>query len=451
MTKPLYPFGWPARSQVRGKAGRPATTRGTSTSTTATRTGTTTTTVASSAPCASVSVNGAVTLQDLYAAWLEARRGKRPSHNQVAFEYYWIDNLMRLQERLNSHSWEPMPPTCFVAKLPKAREIHAPDFGDRVVHHWLVPLLENIYEPVFIHDSFSNRVGKGSHAAVDRLRDFVRQIDSGNGGGWYLQLDIHNFFNSIHRPTLYALLKDRITRYGLGDVVRHAAHALLRSSPLHRGARYACSSEERAQIPPHKRLENAEPGCGIAIGNLSSQFFANVYLNELDQYAKHHLKAKRYIRYVDDFVLVHESREQLERWQAEIEAFLQERLRLKLKPDIKLKPLSSGIDFLGYIIRPEYSLVRSRVVNHLREKLIQWSSEHVAGTRVRATPREFRDISSIWSSYLGHFSHANSHRLIARLHREFPWLSFATQPRRFGLDAEGNMLSAIWTKNGFFQ
>lgn len=441
MTKLSYPFGWSARSKVRGKALRPAIARGTSTSTTATQTGTTTTSTGSFAPCVSVSVNGAVSLRDLHTAWLEARRGKRPSHNQIKFETYWLDDLIRLQERLNSGTWVPMPPTCFVATRPKAREIHAPDFCDRVVHHWLVPRLEQIYEPVFIHDSFSNRIGKGTHAAVDRLRDFVRQVESGQGGGWYLQLDVHNFFNSIHRPTLYALLKERMTRYGMSSAVRHATHELLRYSPLHRGAKDACTTAERALIPKHKQLANAAPGCGIAIGNLSSQFFANVYLSELDQFVKHALKAKRYIRYVDDFVLVHQSREQLLEWLAAIERFLQDALGLRLKAEVKLKPISSGIDFLGYILRPTHTIVRRRVVHHAHEKLLHWQQAHVSETRIRATPAQLREIGSVWSSYLGHFCHANSHRLVERMHSQFPWLAKATALRSFDYRLEGRQIS----------
>jgi RNA-directed DNA polymerase len=437
MTKLSYPTdGQPGR-KFPGKRS-PRTTRGSSTSTTAIRTGTTATTAVSFAPCASVSVTGAISLRSLYAAWREARRGKKPSNDKLRFETFWIDNLIKLQGQLERGAWQPSPPTCFVAKLPKAREIHAPDFADRVVHHWLVPQLEQIYEPIFIHDSYSNRVGKGSHAAVDRLRGFVRQVANGQGGGWYLQLDIHNFFNSIHRPTLYALLKDRMTRHGLPWQVRRAVHALLRTSPLDAGVKMACSARERARIPAHKQLANAAPGCGIAIGNLSSQFFANVYLNELDQFVKHELRAQRYLRYVDDFVLVHHSREQLLAWRNQIERFLADRLRLALKADQKVKPLSSGVDFLGYIIRPTHSLVRRRVIQHARQKLCAWRRDHVRrGGTLRGTPADFRQIQSIWTSYVGHFSHASSGRLHQAFHSEFPWLRSAACRRKFSYQLEG--------------
>jgi len=441
MTKLSYPFGWPARSQVRGRANRPAISRGTSTSTTATPTGTTATTTVGSVACASVSVPDAVTLRNLHAAWREARRGKKPSENQLRFETFWTDHLLELQQRLNAGTWSPSIPTCFVAKLPKAREIHAPDFADRIVHHWLVPQLERIYQLAFIFDSFSNRRGKGTHAAVERLQSFVRQVESGQGGGWYMQLDIHNFFNSIHRPTLYALLKERMTRHGLCLPARRAVHELLRHSPLHAGVKYRCSEAERALIPPHKKLINAAPGCGIAIGNLSSQFFANVYLDQLDQFVKNTLKVPRYVRYVDDFVLVHESRDQLLAWQAQIVKFLGERLRLSLKADVRLKPLSSGIDFLGYIIRASHCLVRRRVVQHAQQKLTAWQREHVRGRTLRATPDQYRRIQALWNSYAGHFSHAASARLYERFHSRFSWLRTALLRTRFDHRWEGRRLS----------
>ena len=377
----------------------------------------------------------------LYHAWRAARRQKVPSANQLAFDACHADNLLDLQDELNGGTWSPRRSTCFIATRPKAREIHAPDFADRVVHHWLVPQLEAIYEPTFIHDSFANRKGKGSHAAVRRLQTFVRQVHSGQGGGWYLQLDIHNFFNSIHRLTLYPMLKARMEKAGLPLVARRAVHALLRRSPLAQGVDYRCSHQEREQVPAHKRLENAPAGCGLPIGNLSSQFFANVYLDALDQFAKHQLKAPRYLRYVDDFVLVHHDRRVLSEWLAKIEQFLADRLQLTLKADIRLRRLEDGIDFLGYIVRLTHTTVRRRVVSHANDALSAWEQRHVTVGELRATPESFQQVRAIWASYLGHFEHANSHRLQVRFHRRYPWLRTATQNRRFHHRLDGRQLA----------
>jgi RNA-directed DNA polymerase len=385
---------------------------------------------------------GGVTFGALHSAWRAARRRKRPSRNQLQFESRWAENLIKLQGQLSAGTWSPAPATCFIAQRPKARQIHAPDFADRVLHHWLVPQLDCIYEPTFIHDSYANRRGKGTHVAVERLKQFVRQVHSGQHGGWYLQLDVHNFFNSIHRPTLYRMLKDRLGRAGLPVSAMRAVHALLRRPVEAQGVIHRSTAAERELVPAHKRLENAAPGCGLPIGNLSSQFFANVYLDALDQFVKHVLKAKRYLRYVDDFVLVHHDRAQLERWKAQIEQFLAETLRLKLKADVRLRPLSSGIDFLGYIVYPTHTRVRRRVLAHAHEALHAWQSAHIQGEAAHATPEEYRQLSSVWASYQGHMRHANSHRLQQRMLARQPWLKTLTSTnRRFSHALEGRRIS----------
>jgi RNA-directed DNA polymerase len=381
-----------------------------------------------------------VSLKQLHTAWQEARRGKNPSVNQLRFDARWIDGLIQLEGEINSGTWSPRPSTCFIADRPKAREIHAPDFADRIVHHLVVPPLEARYEPRFIHDSYANRRGKGTHAAVTRLQQFVRQVHSGQGGGFFLQLDIHNCFNCVRRETLYGLLKRVMERTAMPLVLRRIVHALLRRSPLDAGVTYRATAAERALVPAHKRLENAPTGCGIPIGNLSSQFFINVYLNELDQFVKHVLKVPRYVRYVDDFVLVHHDRAQLAAWHLEIEKFLASRLHLSLKADVRLRPLTDGIDFLGYVIRPTHTLVRRRVVSHAREALAAWGRRHVDGQTIHATPEALRVAGAVWGSYRGHLQHADSWRLERDFHRRFPWLAAATTPRSFPLELENHPL-----------
>lgn len=363
-----------------------------------------------------------VSFRALHAAYRTARRGKKPSSDQLAFDSNWIDELIDLEGRLRTGRWHPSAPTCFIATSPKAREIHAPAFSDRVVHHLIVPRLEAIYEPTFIHDSYSNRVGKGTHEAVRRLQGFVRQVANGQGGSYYLQLDIRNFFNSIHRPTLYAMLKVRMERHGLSEWLRRAVHALLVYPISRTGVRWACTPAEREQVPAHKRLDNAAPGCGIAIGNLSSQFFANVYLDRLDQFVKHTLKAPRYLRYVDDFVLVHRDLVQLEDWRLKIQDFLRAEIGLELKAEQRLAPLSQGIDFLGYVTYPTHTAVRRRVIGHVRTKLAAWESVNVCAGEIIGGREACEHLRSVWASYLGHFRHANTHRLVRRIFDRFPWL-----------------------------
>jgi len=371
-----------------------------------------------------------VSFHDLYIAWREARRGKKPSRNQLRFDTRWADRLLELQEQLNAGTWSPAKPICFIATAPKAREIHAPDFADRVLHHWLVPPLEAVYERIFIEDSYANRQGKGTHAAVRRLQTFVRQVWSGQGDGWFLQLDISNFFNSILREKLYRLIKAVMEKHNLPLPIRQAVHSLLRHPPLKQGVNVRYTPAERALVPWNKRLENAGPGRGITIGNLSSQFFANVYLNELDQFVKHELRVKRYLRYVDDFVLIHREREQLVAWQARIEEFLNRELGLKLKPEIRLQRLDTGIDFLGYVVNPQHVRVRRRVVSHCRAALTGWARGHVGAGEIRAMPEDLRRLKSVWGSYQGHFAHANAWSLQQQFYQRFPWLAPLTDIKR---------------------
>ena len=371
-----------------------------------------------------------VSLAACHAAWLRARRGKRPSGNQLAFEARWLDHLLDLKTALRAGHWQPRRTVSFVVNHPKTREIHAPDFSDRVVHHLLVAQLEKIYEPVFIHDSYANRLGKGSHAAVDRLESFVR---AHNGVGWYLQLDIHNFFNTIHRPTLYAMLCQRLDKSARAPATQRLAgsHALALRSLCHKLLANKVTERVRdplaaARLPAHKRLANARPGCGLPVGNLSSQFFANVYLNALDKFVKHALKCPHYVRYVDDFVLLAKDRDQLRQWQLQIERFLGDVLRLKLKEGSRLEPMCQGIDFLGYRVFVHHRRVRPRVLAHCKAKLAAWALHHVKttaqGIAIHAPPAALAQLQAMLGSYWGHFAHANSVRLRRAIFERFAWL-----------------------------
>ncbi|WP_394261838.1 reverse transcriptase domain-containing protein [Moraxella boevrei] len=389
-----------------------------------------------------------VLFSPLYHAYQKARKKKKPSYNQLAFEGRLLDNLTELSEQLASHTWQPRPYLSFVALKPKARQIHAPDFGDRVVHHWLVPQLEQIFEPKFIHDSYANRIGKGTHQAVKRLQKFVQKIYNGktgktnhqladNGKGYYLQCDIANFFNSIHRPTLYELIRPHIQH--LTSSVQSATYQLLFCTVQQSGVRQKATVKQLQAVPKHKKLENAKPDCGLPIGNLSSQFFANVYLNALDQFVKHTLKAQYYVRYVDDFILLSDSQSELLTWLTQIEQFLHDVLQLSLKKSPICKPILSGIDFLGFVVFPHHIQVRRRVVANLRHKLYQkqtlkptciekkqgfcryfkqpcmdyYLHDNVAG---------FEQLRSVYASYLGHIRHANHQLLLHKLYRDYPYL-----------------------------
>ncbi|MCI5228166.1 MAG: reverse transcriptase, partial [Candidatus Electrothrix sp. AX2] len=148
----------------------------------------------------------------VHKAWLNCRRRKRATPQAQCYEAYLLDNLVETAQELASGSWQPRRPVCFIVNKPKIREIHAAHYRDRVVHHLLVPKLERLYEPIFIHDLHSNRPGKGIHTAVQRLRHCMRSVLRTQGQAYFLQMDIRNFFNSVDRRILFSLLQHRLRK-----------------------------------------------------------------------------------------------------------------------------------------------------------------------------------------------------------------------------------------------
>jgi hypothetical protein len=393
-------------------------------------------------------------MENLYRAYRRCRRHKRGTINALRFEQNLEENLVALHQELTAGTYRPGRSIAFLVEKPKRREIFAADFRDRVVHHVLVGHLEPRWERRFIHDSYACRKGKGTHAGVERLRSFARQATAnGTRRAWYLQLDVRGFFMTIDRNVLC----ERVLAGERDPAVRWLARTLIFHDPVANcRLRHARRSDFEA-LPAHKTLFKAAPDCGLPIGNLTSQFFANVYLDALDQFVKHELKARWYVRYCDDLVLLSGDRGELERWERAIEAFVGngsaqprppngptramegepvasqgfEGLRLQLNQRRRLRPVADGIDFLGYIVRPDYLLVRRRVVGALRERLQAAEARlTAAGMRVCddrhsvfAWDRALVQLIGQWlHSYLGHFRRASCRRLIEAMRRRFGWL-----------------------------
>lgn len=337
--------------------------------------------------------------RNIHGRYIDCRRNKRNTINALRFEFDAEENIARLENELRRRIYHPSRSILFAAKKPKVREIFAADFRDRVVHHVLVDQLESIWESIFINDSYACRRNKGTHKAVVRLKGFLRKITrNGNLRAHYLQLDVKDFFPSINKQILFELMRERISNPDLLWLLEKVLFADCTQSYVLRGQRQLL-----LDIPQNKSLFGKNNERGLPIGNLTSQFFANVYLNELDQFVKHELKAKYYIRYVDDFVILGHDENELLMFREKIDTFLRDRLKLVLHPRRrKLLPVSTGIDFLGYIVRHNYTLVRARVVNNLKEKLRQFR---------KTKPKDPEKLRATVASYLGHFKWANSYRL----------------------------------------
>lgn len=419
-------------------------------------------------------------LEQIEKAYQACRRRKRGTINALRFESKLLDNLCDLRDELQNRTYHPSSSICFVQKRPKLREIFAADFRDRVVHHLLVGYLEPIFEKIFIHDSFACRTGKGVHAGVGRLHSFLNRVtQNGTQRAWYVKMDVAGFFMNVDKAVLLRLLEKKIKRPDVRWLIRTVLEHDCTQDYHFKGPPGLLE-----KIPSHKTLFKVDSGKGLPIGNLTSQFFANVYLNELDQFVKRQLKCRYYIRYCDDFLLLHASREQLADWRKAIETFLREKLLLNLNTSQdRLAPVANGIDFLGYVVRRRYILVRQRVVNHFQEKLRFFEdrlSEKPAGwkkTRTQSTsstsksarvrpaesgpsrirawrypPACMARFRATTASYLGHFNWANSARLTRSLFSQYKVLQAAfllqdgkIKPRYLpGTSTKGLRASYLW-------
>lgn len=326
--------------------------------------------------------------EDLVQAYYDCRRNKRNSASARLFEKDMEINLLELYDDLIAGTYRPGRSICFVVTRPKAREVWAAAFRDRVVHHLMYNHVAPRFYASFIADSCACIPGRGTLYAATRLESKIRSAsENWSKPVFYLKCDLANFFVAIDKAVLRKQLEARITEpWWLALATQILMHDPREDyetrSPAHLFNR----------VPQHKRLVAQPARLGLPIGNLSSQFFANVYLDALDQFAKHTLRAKHYIRYVDDFVFLHESPQQLNEWLAAVEAFLP-RLVAKLNPTKTiLQPVDRGVDFVGHVIKPWRRTTRKR-------SLAQ------ALKRTAAAPAE--DLRETANSYFGLLSQAS--------------------------------------------
>lgn len=293
-------------------------------------------------------------------AYLDCRENKRNTHSARAFECDLEANLDRLYHELVDGTYRPGRSICFVVVRPKPREVWAADFRDRVVHHLLYNRIGPLFERSFIADSCACIKGRGTLYAVRRLESKIRSITQNwSRRAYYLKLDLANFFVSVDKRILFALLAEKV---GEAWWLRLAEQILFHDPRP--DADVQSDASRLALIQAHKSLWNQPAHLGLPIGNLSSQFFANVYLDVLDQHVKHELQVRHYIRYVDDFVLLDESAQWLNYARAEIDAFLPARLGVRLNHSKTIiQPIARGVDFVGQVVKPWRRTIRKRTRN----------------------------------------------------------------------------------------
>jgi len=332
--------------------------------------------------------DGIASFRALHAAALAAVRGKRAKPGAAAFMANLEKELLRLERELREGSYRPGSYTTFTVKDPKERYISAAPFHDRVVHHALCAAIEPIFERGFIHDSYANRVGKGTHRAIaryERYRDRFRHV---------LRCDVYRFFPSIDHEVLKRDLRRRIA---CAPTLALLDRIVDGSNPQEPANRYFAGDDLFAPFARRR---------GLPIGNLTSQFFGNVFLDPLDHFAREVLRAKGYVRYVDDFALFHDDPAVLRDWRTRIERFLARR-RLLLHPrKTQVAPTAEPARFLGLELHPgglrrlpEENVRRFR--NRLRGLRDRWRAKRVG--REEAVCRV--------NSWVAHARHANTLRL----------------------------------------
>lgn len=289
-----------------------------------------------------------ITFENLHLAYRKAAKGKRGQPNVAEFEFDLEANLLQLQEELRDQTYKPGSYYSFLIFDPKRRLISAAPFRDRVVHHALCNVIEPIFERTFIGDSYANRVGKGTHRALDRCQEFARRFR------YVLQCDIRQFFPSVDLQILRAILARKIADEKTMWLIDHI---------LESGVGVLADEYEMVLFPDDNLWAALRPR-GLPIGNLTSQFWGNVYLNELDQFVKRKLRCcgsrGGYLRYVDDFLLFSDSKRQLWEWKDAIHELLVG-LRLTLhERSSTVYPVTNGIPFLGFRIYPTHRRLKRR-------------------------------------------------------------------------------------------
>ena len=296
---------------------------------------------------------------NLKLAYKKARKGKTKKHYVIDFHKNLLENISQLQNELKFLSYRPKPLKTFILRDPKTRKISISDFRDRIVHHALCNIIEPIFEKIFIYDSYANRKNKGNLEAVKRFHHFTRKV-SRNGEingrfnnnqikGYCLKADIKHYFQEIDHKILLRLIKKKI------------------------------SDKNVLWLTEQILSNNLTKGKGMPIGNLTSQFFANVYLNELDYFIKHKLKAKYYLRYVDDFIILHSSKLQLRIWEENISKFIKKKLDIELhEQKTRVIPLSRGIDFVGFRNFYYLKLLRKRNARKMFSRIEQYRNHEIS-------------------------------------------------------------------------
>ncbi len=335
------------------------------------------------------------TIDNIFLAWEQFLKGKKHKADVLLFERFLEDNLFELYFSLKNKTYKHGDYKSFYVRDPKMRHISKACVRDRVVHHLTSQVLERIFEPSFYAHSYSCRKGRGTHRGVTAFARMMRIASKNNSSPLFvLRCDIKKFFATIDHKVLFEILgkkiKDEDFLWLLDNII----------------------SSFRSEYT----VDPTEPK-GMPIGNLTSQFFANIYMDPLDRFVKDELRIKYYIRYADDFIVLSESKAYLEELIPRLEEFLADKLKLSFHPNkIGIRDYYLGIDFLGYVVFPHFILPRTKTRRRIFRKLYKKIQLVKEG---RVSPET---LNQTLQSYLGYLSHADSHTLSQELKNEVHFL-----------------------------
>lgn len=337
---------------------------------------------------------------NLYQAYLNARKTKRYRNDVLKFTDNLEENLIQLQNELIWHKYKVGKYREFYVYEPKKRLIMALPFRDRVIQWAIYQILNPAFEKMFIDDSFACRTGKGTHRAVRRLHYWIRQVDRKEKQFHYLKMDISKYFYRIDHDVLINILSNKIDDKETMELLKE----IINSEDTAFGLPLGYNVEE-ADI----RLKEK----GIPIGNLTSQMFANLYLNELDQFAKRTLKLKYYIRYMDDVIILLGNKRELHDIKNTIQEFLENYLELHLNRKTAIRPINLGIEFVGYRLWSTHIKLRKASVMKMKKRLKFLQKQYSKGNVT------LQQINLTVQSYLGILKHCNSHCLKNKIFKDF--------------------------------
>lgn len=340
--------------------------------------------------------------ENLYEAYLQARKCKRYRYEVLRFSAHLEENLLAIQRELQEKTYEIGEYHKFIISEPKKRLIMALRFRDRVVQWAIYRQLNPLFEKQFIRDSYACRKGKGTHEAINRLQYWMRKADR-SGREWYcLKMDITKYFYRVDHATLLRILERKIKDKDLLWLLERIINCDKEAFGLRLDDDIAQSAEE-------ERLME----CGMPIGNLTSQMFANLYLNELDQFVKHELREHCYERYMDDSLILSDSKEKLWNDLERITEFLEKELKLKLNDKTSIRPIRCGIEFVGFRIWATHRKLRKSSAKKLKRGL-KWIKTQYAEGKVT-----FQEVKPNIMSYLGVLQHFNSYNLTQSVLQDF--------------------------------